>query len=654
MRLYKDSYGIFWTDKGTIPAGAYRLQLGANDKISIFSYDADTDSRLGAIYNRPLSDFLKEDNTPYADLDEFRSELSGLFKGEFDAKVLETVTQELGANAPYKVDIGTVDLDNSDFTQWTGEISDAFDGPFSPSITNATANNPKYFEVAFKYTIKSLQIGVGENNGGNFSNTKIVLIGSGGVERALFDETADDTKKTSLNVNFENEVFNKIRVEFHTDDPVAVSNILIYPSSYNTTQIIGKTPDGDFVNFNASPQGNFKVALSEYQGDAFGRLRVSEPYTIFDNSLTSQDSDVLFWSELLNGTASGAYQENTSSYLMSVASSGDYAVRQTKQRFKYQPGKSHEILMTGLLNTETDVIKCCGLLDYDNKGLATITNAPQNGVFFENNSGTLSYNIVNNGVVTESVSQENWNVDTCDGTGPSGFTLDINSTNIFFIDLEWLGVGAVRCGFVADDGAIVVAHQFRHASNSFTDVYMRTANLPVSYSIESTGGSGSMKQICSSVISEGGFNPKGIFRSIYTPAGVAVASNGKESILGMRLKEDSFEYTISVDSVSTLAASSGDGIWMLLYNPTLDGTPTWTDVPNSNIQASASNFDVLDDGIVFASGTYSSDNDASSANIESALRIGKDLLGNRDELWLCMFSFSSETMWGTIRFRDTL
>jgi len=365
----------------------------------------------------------------------------------------------------------------------------------------------------------------------------------------------------------------------------------------------------------------------------------------------------LFWSELINGTALTTYNQLTSSKTLNVGQNGDYVVRQTKQRFKYQPGKSHEVLITGHLPTSTNIRKRCGLLDYDNKGLATITNTPQNGIFFENDGGVLSWNIVNNGVVTEKVAQSLWNIDICDGNGVSGFNLDINSTNIFFTDLEWLGVGAVRCGFVSNDGTIIIAHQFQHASIGFSDVYMRTANLPVSYEIIATGatGGGEMKAICSSVISEGGFNPKGVLRGLEMPsAGVLVTGGDKETLIGIRLKEDEFEYSIEINSISTLAESSGDGKWQILFNPTLDGVPVWSDVADSVIQQSVSNIGVLDEGIVIANGLYSSDNDASSADIENSLKIGKDLLGNRDEIWLIIESFSTERMHGTINLRELI
>jgi hypothetical protein len=48
------------------------------------------------------------------------------------------------------------------------------------------------------------------------------------------------------------------------------------------------------------------------------------------------------------------------------------------------------------------------------------------------------------------VAQEDWNIDKLDGTGVSGITLDITKAQILWMDIEWLGLGTVRIGFVID------------------------------------------------------------------------------------------------------------------------------------------------------------------------------------------------------------
>jgi hypothetical protein len=116
------------------------------------------------------------------------------------------------------------------------------------------------------------------------------------------------------------------------------------------------------------------------------------------------------------------------------------------------------------------------------------------------------------------VPQSEWNIDKCDGTGASGFNLDITKTQLAWIDFQWLGVGRVRCGFV-HNGELITAHEYYH-SNVLPTVYIANPNLPVRCEIRNTGTTtgGAFDQICSTVMSEGGYVESGIDWSIYTTA----------------------------------------------------------------------------------------------------------------------------------------
>jgi hypothetical protein len=56
------------------------------------------------------------------------------------------------------------------------------------------------------------------------------------------------------------------------------------------------------------------------------------------------------------------------------------------------------------------------------------------------------------------VPQTNWNIDKLDGTGISGITLDISKAQILWMDIEWLGLGTVRIGFVINGNLFTVIH----------------------------------------------------------------------------------------------------------------------------------------------------------------------------------------------------
>jgi hypothetical protein len=248
--------------------------------------------------------------------------------------------------------------------------------------------------------------------------------------------------------------------------------------------------------------------------DAFGRLRVSPPYTLFDSFHRYEENAK--WVTSTNGAgANTQYQVNESVIDMNVGTtSGEYVYRETKRVFAYQPGKSLLVMNTFAMNTQkTNLRQRVGYF------------SSQNGVFFEND-GTGNYLVlrsyVTGSVVETRVAQANWNKDKFDGTGYSAqdgpehrIPLDITKGNIFWADLEWLGVGDVRCGFVVD-GRMVPAHIF-HNDNINTTTYMTTAILPIRYEIENTGTTASvskMKQICSSVQSEGGYELRGRSRTV--------------------------------------------------------------------------------------------------------------------------------------------
>lgn len=281
--------------------------------------------------------------------------------------------------------------------------------------------------------------------------------------------------------------------------------------------------------------------------DAFGRLRVANPLTLFDSFHRYQDNGK--FSTSTSGTANTQYQANESVVDLNVGTaSGDRCYRETKRVFAYQPGKSLLIMNTFVMNEQkTNLRQRIGYFNL------------QNGVFLEND-GTGNYLVLRtytSGSVAETrVAQANWNIDKFDGTGassqsghPGRGNLDITKSNIFWIDIEWLGVGDVRCGFVVD-GLMVPAHVF-HNDNLNTTTYMTTAILPVRYEIENTGITASaskMKQICSTVVSEGGYTLEGRARSvsipITTPKDLPTAGTFTP-VMSIRLK-DSFKDALAV------------------------------------------------------------------------------------------------------------
>ena len=241
------------------------------------------------------------------------------------------------------------------------------------------------------------------------------------------------------------------------------------------------------------------ASVTEFPLDAFGRVRVSDPVTIFD-AAHQYNLNLLVWDTGLSlGTGAVTHLPLESAVALTTGgtASGARGVIQSRVYHRYQPGKSQLIMCTGAFGAEVaDVRKRYGYFDADN------------GLFFEQTSagvGAVLRSRTTGSVVDTRIEQADWNLDPLDGTGPSEITVDFEKAQIFLFDLEWLGVGRVRFGIVLG-GAIIYVHEFDHI-NTLTGPYMVSANLPIRAEIENTGvtaGINTWKQICASVISEGG------------------------------------------------------------------------------------------------------------------------------------------------------
>ena len=332
-------------------------------------------------------------------------------------------------------------------------------------------------------------------------------------------------------------------------------------------------------NANVILADDASVVISGFSGavsDAFGRLRVSEPYTLFDTQARYFDHGQ--FASNTSGTANVVYVANQSSYQLNVGSAlGDSVLRETLKPFPYQPGKSQLTLNTFCMSTpKTNLRQRVGLFDAND------------GVFFEND-GTYNYFVIRSGStgVEERVRQDSWNVDQLNGTGPvtnpSGYTLYPDRTQIMFADVEWLGVGSVRVGFVIN-GAYIICHQFNHANQSGnTKVYMTTATLPIRYEITNTGttsGNSMMTQICSSVISEGGFqlsgsgNPRAASHLIGTPVRLPNDQSFKP-IISIRLKNTNLNAVV-IPMAYSIVPLAQSFFQYRIYKKAITSGGTWT------------------------------------------------------------------------------
>jgi len=315
-----------------------------------------------------------------------------------------------------------------------------------------------------------------------------------------------------------------------------------------------------------SPAYPSYVQLGGTQVDAFGRLRVSNPYTLFDSQNRYEADPQFSASTATGGTAT--YNTNTKAVDLAVTtSSGSEVVRQTKRVFTYQPGKSLLVMATFVMNAaKTNLRQRVGYFNTDNGIFFQVADATKSFIIRTKTSGTASD--------ARKVDQSAWNGDKLDGTGPSGITLDITKTQILFIDMEWLGVGTVRCGFIIN-GQYIVCHTFNNA-NLQTAVYMQTAILPIRYEITNTGATASsstLSQICSTVISEGGYGElsRTFVARLATKTNIGTTF---EPIVSIRLNSSYLGAVVIPSSISFFPEDTGYYNVALIRNAALTGA-TW-------------------------------------------------------------------------------
>lgn len=401
-------------------------------------------------------------------------------------------------------------------------------------------------------------------------------------------------------------------------------------SSYNATlfqnqnTVIGKVMFADSAN-----------------NDAFGRLRTSNPETLFEGSLISGQQNEFFDISTFNG-AIARYNPNESTMSFDVSRAGQFVKRQSHYFAHYQPGKSLVSVMSFYFgsNNPAGSYKRVGLF------------GDEEGIYLQQDSTGLYWNIQSQSVgTTFSVSQNSWNIDTLQGSGPSGLTLNIQQTNLIFIDLEWLGVGRIRVGFVIG-GKIIYCHEF--ILNNLTVPYIKSPYQPLRYQIGTTINQAStvtMKQICCTIFSEGGFQPIGNVRSYIMENVKRLTASQYTPLISIRLKQQYKTSQIIPISYTVFFPSGNATIFCkIILRPTLTGA-IWnsaSDYSEFDVSANAlsGGYEINSTYITSQVRVNFSDQPASTLNVQSDINGVCDILtiackssqvgGTQPDLYACL------------------
>jgi hypothetical protein len=337
------------------------------------------------------------------------------------------------------------------------------------------------------------------------------------------------------------------------------------------------------------------------QNDAFGRQRISSPMTLFDSSHRYKDNGL--WNTFTSGTATGVFNTNQGLVNLTIGSGiNDEIIRETTKVCSYQPGKSLLIMNTAVMEApKTGLRQRVGYYGSDN------------GIYIELSGSNLNFverTSVSGSLMETRVPQSSWNGDKLNGSGSSNLTLDISKAQIFWMDIEWLGLGTVRCGFIIN-GKFIVAHSFHHA-NIINSTYITTASLPLRYEIKNaaaTSGASTLKQICSTAISEGGYELRGLQQAVTIPLDAprdCTAANTYYPVISLKLKSGFLDAIVILTALSMVGTGNNAVFnWRMVASGTTNGGQ-WVDAgANSAVQYNISGTS-FSGGRVLASGYMTS------------------------------------------------
>ena len=336
-------------------------------------------------------------------------------------------------------------------------------------------------------------------------------------------------------------------------------------------------PDAGYkVATHLNPDGSFTqlMGVADDWSDAFGRLRVSNPFTLFESSFTYDIQPILY--EAVQ-TTSGTVVHNATARaatLTAAGTSGSLAALQSRQYIPYEKGKSQLVKITFEFGAAVaNVRRRAGYFD------------ASNGFYLEQTAAGLSFvrrSVASGTLVNTSIAQADWNLDKLDGTGSSGITFDATKAQILVIDGQWLGVGRVRMGFNIDGGT-VYCHEWLHANRHDVAPYTQTFSLPIRWEIESTATSAgaTFKAVCAEVESEGGVNsPNGFNFSAANVANVTTSTT-RAHLLSIRpatqypAASGLSNRTFTIPTEVAAFAASESVLVEVFYDSTLTGG-TWT------------------------------------------------------------------------------
>ena len=380
---------------------------------------------------------------------------------------------------------------------------------------------------------------------------------------------------------------------------------------------------------------NYETILADFgdasRYDAFNRLRTSTPYTIFDSQNRYRRHGK--FNELCVGAGSTAIYRVNESAIDLVVGTGASAeiIRESKKVFPYQPGKSLLIMKSfAFASTKANLRQRIGYF------------GAQNGIYFEQLGDEKFFvlrSYVTGSIQETRIPQILWNGYKFDGSEFYLKNLDPSKANIFWCDIEWLGVGDVRVGFIID-GKPIVAHTFQNENQNLT-TYMTTASLPLRTEIANvaaTGSTSTLKSICSTVISEAGYQARAQLNHVNSGVTRAIdlgTAGTKRPLVSIRLNSSYLDSVVLPKQVDIACTSNDIIVYEVYLNASIGSSVNWTPFSSMSSVEYAIGGTSVSGGIVMNAGFTVQKTVGEIGNLDDfTVQLGRTLGGTSDILTL--------------------
>jgi hypothetical protein len=237
-------------------------------------------------------------------------------------------------------------------------------------------------------------------------------------------------------------------------------------SGYNGTFTVTAIVDDFTFRYNS---GSNNIASTVGIMDIVAKVSIASWHGAVVRAGTFDDQNGMFWE--FNGSTVCVVRRHATQQLTGTVAinSNSNSVAGSNTRFTQQVKVGDKIVIRGMTHYVTQVVTDTTMsVSPDYRGVTNVTG--------------VKASIVRD----DRTPQSNFNIDRVDGTGPSGFSLDLGKMQMLGLQYTWYGAGFIDFMVRGSDGNWVFAHRVKNNNVNY-EAHMRSGNLPVRYSIDNDG-----------------------------------------------------------------------------------------------------------------------------------------------------------------------